>query len=312
MSGARGFEVVTLGETMVMVTPEEREPLASATRFALETGGAESNVALYLQELGHTTAWASRLGDDPLGHRIHATLTAHEVDTSCVTFDTGSPTGLYVKDPGLEHTRVYYYRRGSAASQMGPDLIPTLPLAQARVVHLTGITPGLSASCAALVDALVEVVSGLDALLSFDVNHRHGVWPPEVAGPVLARIADRADIVLVGQDEAEVLWQTSSPEALRDLLPRPARLVVKDGAVGATELQRAPGAGAVGDGRTFVPAPRVDVVESVGAGDAFAAGYLHGVLTGLDSESSLAEGHRLAARALGTTGDYRREEAGHG
>jgi 2-dehydro-3-deoxygluconokinase len=303
---AMPFEIVTLGETMVMVTPTRPESLESATAFSLEVGGAESNFALYLQELGHTTTWASRVGDDPLGRRILRTITGHGVDTSFVTIDTDAPTGLYVKDPGAVSTAVYYYRRGSAASRMDADLVATLPLAEARLVHLTGITPGLSDSCARLADALVAAVAGTNAELSFDVNYRPGVWAASAASPILQGLANRCDIVLVGLDEAVTLWGTETPEDVRKLLPHPTRLVVKDGAVGATEFRR-DGAGQASDVRTFVPTPPVEVVEVVGAGDAFAAGYLHAVIGDLSPEASLAEGHRLAARALGTMGDYLRE-----
>lgn len=297
------FDVVTLGETMIMVTPSVCEPLETASAFSLEAGGSESNLALYLQELGHTTTWVSRLGDDPFGRRILKTITQHGVDTSFVTLDADAPTGLYVKDPGTESTRVYYYRRGSAASRMTPDLLAALPLTQARLVHLTGITPGLSASCAELIDAAFEAVRPMDALLSFDVNFRPGVWPVSDAAPVLVALAARADLVLVGLDEAETLWGTTTPKDVRELLPGPGLLVVKDGAVGATEFQRLDGRDVV----TFVRTPPVEVVEVVGAGDAFAAGYVCGVLGNLPAEERLALGHSLAARALTTTGDYLRE-----
>jgi len=296
------FEVVTLGETMVMVTPTTPESLETATAFSLDVGGAESNLALYLQEFGHATTWVSRLGDDPLGRRILGTIARHGVDTSFVELDPDAPTGLYVKDPGTHSTRVYYYRRGSAASRMGIDIVPTLPLAGARLVHLTGITPGLSDSCARLTEAVVDAVAGTGVALSFDVNFRPGVWPASVAAPVLERIANRCDLVLVGLDEAATLWGVETPEDVRKLLPHPGRVVVKDGAVGATEFRRTSD-----DHRTFLATPPVEVLEVVGAGDAFAAGYLHAFLCDLAPEESLAEGHRLAARALTTMGDYLRE-----
>jgi 2-dehydro-3-deoxygluconokinase len=180
--------------------------------------------------------------------------------------------------------------------------VPILPLTDARIVHLTGITPGLSPSCARLTDAVVEAVVGTDVVLSFDVNYRAGVWPPSVAAPVLQRMANRCDIVLVGLDEAATLWGAETAADVRNLLPHPARVVVKDGAVGATEFRRERD-----DLCTFLATPQVEVLEVVGAGDAFAAGYLHGVLCDLSPEASLAEGHRLAARALTTMGDYLRE-----
>lgn len=289
-------EVLTIGETMIMVTPTTPAPLVSARDFSLAVGGAESNVALYLQELGHPTTWVSRLGDDALGHRILATLAGHGVDVSFVTLDPHAPTGLYVKDPSEGSTRVHYYRSGSAASHMAADLTATLPIEDVLLVHLTGITPGLSRSCADLIDAVVERVRGTSALLSFDVNYRPGLWPVGTAAPVLARLANGADIVLVGLDEAKALWGTATPAQVRELLPQPSRLVVKSGADGATEF--------LGETQSFVATPPVDVVEVVGAGDAFAAGYLASLLDGAPSHACLRSGHALAARALTTTSDY--------
>ncbi|HVV14692.1 sugar kinase [Amycolatopsis sp.] len=284
-------EVLCVGETMVLVTPVASEPLAEAGLFRLEVGGAESTVALYLAERGHHAAWASRVGDDPLGGRILDKIRAHGVDTSWVRVDEAAPTGVYFKDPAPEGTRVHYYRAGSAASRLSPDDLAALPM-DAGLLHLTGITPALSESCRALVEAALE----RPGPVSFDVNYRPGLWPAGVAAPVLAELARRADIVLVGQDEAETLWGASTPELVREILSGPRRLVVKDGAVGATEFD--------GAKVTFVPAPVVDVVEPVGAGDAFAAGYLSGVLRGREPAESLALGHALAGRALGSTSDF--------
>jgi 2-dehydro-3-deoxygluconokinase len=165
---------------------------------------------------------------------------------------------------------------------------------RARVLHLTGVTAALSGSCAALVaEGIRGAVAG--ALVSFDVNYRPGLWSAPDAAPVLLDLADRADLVFVGLDEGRTLWGTRTPAQIRALLPGPAALVVKDGGTGATAFTPA--------GDTLVPAPPVQVVEPVGAGDAFAAGYLFGVLRGLDPAASLACGHALAGAALATTDD---------
>lgn len=203
---------------------------------------------------------------------------------------------MYVKDPGPESTAVHYYRAGSAASRMDPGALADPGLAGARVLHLSGITPVLSASCRALVEHAVADRPLAGALVSFDVNHRARLWPAEQAAPVLRDLADRCDLVFVGQDEAETLWGTADPMAVRQLLPGPETVVVKDGAVGATALSR--------DAEpVFVPAPRVTVVEPVGAGDAFAAGYLAGLLRDLDPVRRLRLGHLVAAQALTSSGD---------
>jgi 2-dehydro-3-deoxygluconokinase len=289
-------EVLCLGETMALVAPVTSTPLTEAELFRLDAGGAESTVALYLRELGHRSAWASRIGDDPLGRRVVRTVAAHGVDVTWVRTDPAAPTGVYFKDPAPGGTRVHYYRSGSAASRMSPADLAGLPLDRVALLHVTGITAALSPSCRALVEAALDRPRAGGQLVSFDVNHRPGLWSTAEAGPVLNGLAGRADIVFVGQDEAAALWGTTTPQAVRELIGAPQRLVVKDGPVGATEFR--------GPDTAFVPAPAVDVVEPVGAGDAFAAGHLSGVLRGLDPAACLAGGHRLAGRALSSTVDF--------
>lgn len=294
-------DVVALGETMALVTPALAEPLDTARDFRVDSAGAESNVAAHLAALGRRAAWAGRLGDDALGRRVERHLRERGVDTRWVETDGEAPTGVYFKDPGRG---VRYYRAGSAASRMAPPFLDPLPLDTARVVHVSGITPALSASCGALVDALVDRVADSTAMLSFDVNHRSALWPAGVAAGRLRGLASRADLVFVGLDEAEALWGTATPEAVRALLPEPALLVVKDGAIGATEFRDG-----ADSAPTHVPARSVEVVEAVGAGDAFAAGYLASLLTGGDAGERLAAGHARAVTVLGDTADFPRAES---
>src|SRR5690554_4587696 len=217
--------IITLGETMVMVTPSSAESLEQAQDFRLDIGGAESNVATHLAALGHEASWVSRVGDDALGRRLTATIQARGVDTSMVEVTADAPTGVYFKDPGAG---VLYYRRGSAASTLGPGILDQVPLLDAELVHVSGITPALSPGCGALIDAAIDRLEDTDTLVSFDVNYRSGLWSVADAAPRLHRLAQRADIVFVGLDEAETLWGTRTPGEVRAILHAPARLVIKD------------------------------------------------------------------------------------
>ncbi|SFS09084.1 2-dehydro-3-deoxygluconokinase [Agrococcus baldri] len=289
--------VLCIGESMALVTPVTAEPLRTAEGFAIRVGGAESTVALYLADAGHRASWTSRLGDDPLGQRLLDEVEAHGVDVSSTVLVEGEPTGVYFKDPGGDGTAVHYYRSGSAASRMGPDLLDGLDLDDVAIIHVSGITAGLSVSCAALLEATFDVATQRGIFVSFDVNHRPGLWSAAKAAPVLGRFASRADLVFVGRDEAESLWGTGEAAPVARLLGLRGTLVVKDGPIGAIELDA--------DGsQTFVPAHVVDVVEVVGAGDAFTAGYLGALLRGADAAGRLQEGHDIAARALSSTQDF--------
>ncbi|GAA1121243.1 sugar kinase [Streptomyces javensis] len=291
--------VVCVGETMAALAPEPPESLDTGESLRLSVAGAESNVAMYLADLGVSAVWLSALGDDPFGRRVRAAVAAANVDVSGVRSDPHRPTGLLVKEPGPAGTRVHYYRRGSAASALGPDILDDPRLGSAALVHLTGVTPALSPSCRALVErALATPPAERRHAISFDVNHRPALWPDGTAATVLRDLADRADIVFVGLDEARHLWGADlDADGVRELLPRPRLLVVKDGGREATALD--------GDGRVVtVPVPRTEVVEPVGAGDAFAAGFLAGLLRGGGLTSALRLGHITAASALGVTGDH--------
>ncbi|WP_243230866.1 sugar kinase [Microbacterium sp. CIAB417] len=287
-------EVVCIGETMILVTPTDG-PLSAASEASLGLAGAESNVAAGLAAAGHRAVWASRVGDDPLGTRIVDELERRGVGL-WVERDPQAPTGVMFKDPAAEGSSVRYYRRGSAASGMAAGMLSTERLSGVRIVHTTGITPALSVSCRDMVDRLYADARAAGALVSFDVNDRRALWSLEDAASALARLADAADIAFVGRDEAERIWGTATATAIRAFLPNCPLLVVKDGDIGATAF--------AGDAEpVFVPAPVVEVVEPVGAGDAFASGFLAATLEDLPLAERLSAGHAAAARVLTIAAD---------
>lgn len=299
-------DVLCVGETMAVVTPAHAQPLTKAQECLLGFGGAESNVAAHLAEFGYRVAWASRLGQDPFGDRIVEGLESRGVDVSLVIRDDASPTGVYFKDPDLgQGARTLYYRAGSAASGMSPWDFGAWPMEQTGWVHTSGINPALSDTCAALTKYLLVHAKTKGYKVSFDVNYRPALWESDIAGPRLLTLANMATVVLVGLDEAETLWGCATAEDVAALLPGPTHLVVKDGALEAVEFIR----DKTGEHTVRIPAHKVDVVEPVGAGDAFAAGYLAGLLRGDKPEERLALGHSYAAWTLGTRGDFR---PGHG
>lgn len=321
---SRRAEAVCIGESMAVLVPEQHGPLEDVEGFRRGVGGAESNVACGLAALGVPAAWISRVGQDGFGRLLVAQLAARGVDTSAVELDPHRATGLYVKeiggvtgsphDLGPENSRLHYYRTGSAASALSPDslLAPRAAelLAGARIVHVSGITAALGRLTGEdggrrLVESVLEQRRP-GRLVSFDLNWRPRLWhaphgrhgasePTEI----LATLADRADVVLLGADEAAEVFGTADPLELRALLPGPRILVVKDAERGVTAFDRDEHEGAVTE-----PALRVEVVEPIGAGDAFAAGYLTGLLRGHDQRRRLRLGHVCAATALMVRDDH--------
>jgi len=293
------FDVVCLGESMVTFVPSVPGPLADVPAFHRAIGGAESNVACTLARAGHRTRWISRVGADGFGDHLVGRIAASGVDVGAVRRDPDRPTGVYFRTAGdrdatgAGRAEVVYYRKGSAASALSPELVGRDELWSGRVLHLTGITAALSVTCRDLMHRLTRREPGRP-LVSFDVNHRPALWRD--ADPrLLADLARGCDVVFVGEDEAAAAWGLPDADAVRAELPEPEVLVVKQGAAGATLYQ--------GGERLYVPAPAVDVVAHVGAGDAFAAGFLSATLRGLAPAQRLRHGHLTAAAALTVAAD---------
>ncbi|WP_407318646.1 sugar kinase [Isoptericola halotolerans] len=290
------MELVTFGEAMAQLVPQSGNA-TDATDFAVHVAGAESNVAVGFARLQGSAAWVSRVGDDPFGRRVMARLAAEGVDTAAVNVDRERPTGCFLKDVTGSKRPVTYYRAGSAASVMSiSDVKRALDLAPA-MFHTSGVTAALSESCTASLRHVMATASNAGIELSFDVNYRPRLWRNRAAAAIVIRdLAAAADVLFVGRDEAEELWGLSTAEQIRTAFAEVRTVVVKDGAVAATAFR---------DRLSFtVPAPPVDVVEPVGAGDAFAAGFLRAYLEGWSLEGALKLGHALAGVALRSIDDH--------
>lgn len=297
------YDVVTFGETMLRIATSPGERLELAARLDAGIGGAESNLAVALARLGRQIAWSSVLPSNAFGARIAGELRRHGVDVSHVRWVENARVGVYFLDMGSapRPTQVIYDRAGSAIASAQPDEIDTTIAARARVLHLTGITPALSAGCAEITRRLVRRATEAGVPISFDVNYRSLLWPPEEAAEVLAPLCAAASILICGRNDARTIWglSGSDEEIVRALAQRfgvtPAVTVLTTGEEGALALTR--------DGDLLVePSVAAAVIDRVGAGDAFAAGFLHGYLDG-DLRLALRRGVRLAALKMTVRGD---------
>ncbi len=278
-------DAVTIGETMAgLVSRNDRG------RFVAVTAGAESNVATGMARLGCRTRWVSRLGRDPLGRWIAETVSGSGVEVA-IEWDDDRPTGILTKHVADSRSLVQYYRSGSAASAL--SVADMGRMGRSRVVHLTGITPALSGSAAQLVRTVIEDRAGGGGRVSFDVNYRPALWPePAAAASALLPLAQRADVIFIGDDEAAALFGTADPDALAALILRRGsqELVVKQGGAGAT--------GVTANATVSVPGLPADVVDPTGAGDGFAAGYLAASLWDWPLPARLRLGHVLGSRVV--------------
>ena len=291
---AENLDVITTGETMVLGVPPRQGRLRHAGSLELKIGGAESNLAIALSRLGLSTGWASYLGDDEPGQLVLDRIRAEGVDTSRVRRIGEYPTGLYLREQVGTDVRVYYYRQGSAAATMPPEAFDLDYLSGARFLHLTGITPALSEDCRAFISWAAREAG---ARVSFDVNYRSKLWEAEEARGFAEEILPDVYLLFVGDEEARALWGRDDETLVRALARQgPEEVLLKRGRAGSLALV---------EGEILEhPAFPVVEVDPVGAGDAFAAGYLAGHLWDLPAKERLRVANAMGALSVATLGDY--------
>ncbi len=282
---------------MVLVVPSSPGRLRHATDVTLSIGGAESNVAIGLSRLGIPASWVSLLGDDEPGELVLHRVRAEGVDASAVRRVPDRATGLYLREEVAGALRVHYYRQGSAASTLAPGAFDASVLDGAAFLHLTGITGALSPEAAEFLVWAATTARAGGVQVSYDVNYRSKLWSPAAARAATEALLPHVDVLLVGDEEAEALWGwdgDASLERLADAGPR--EVVVKLGARGC--------AAAVDGERLTSPGFAVRQVDPIGAGDAFAAGYLAATLWEEDPAERLRTANAMGAFCVQNLGDY--------
>lgn len=294
------MDVLTFGESMVVFSPNVNGPLRHVHTFTKSLGGAESNVATAIAKLNHSVGWFSKVSDDEFGRFVISAIKAEGVDTSRVLVDQERPTGLLFKERyQRSNPNVYYYRKNSAASSLSPDDLDEEYIKQAKILHITGITPALSDSCRNMVYRAIEIAKENNVLVSFDPNIRLKLWTIDEARKVLVDIASKADIVMPGLDEAELLLGLTDKDEVCDyFLNKEAKIVaVKLGAEGCYIKNRQEG--------VKVPGYNVSelIKDTAGAGDGFAAGFLSGYLENLPLKEIGEYANGVGAMATLVQGD---------
>lgn len=291
-------EVVTFGESMGLLTAEDSRGLEYAAQLRKSFGGAESNLAIGIARLGHSVGWCGRLGNDPLGHMIQKAIRGEGVDVSRSILADGEPTGLMLRENVSGKASVHYYRRFSAASHMQPDDLDADYIAGARILHVTGITAAISSSGLATVKRAMEIATEAGVTVSFDPNLRLKLWTLEEARPVLLDLAERCDYFLPGLDELALLYETSSDAEIFDRLRQLKAISIVKGGPDLTYV--------VEKDRTLeVPYFKAEqVLDTVGAGDGFCAGFLTGLLRGYSNEEAVRLGNLNGSMVIQAVGDW--------
>lgn len=293
-------DVFTFGEAMIRLSTPPGQPLESAPTVDVHVGGAEANVAASLARLGRRVSWVSAVPDNPLGRRVLGELRAAGVEVSGVKIVTDGRLGTYFVDLQADPlpVRVIYDRKNSAASKFTLDDVPWDLFDAAGIVHLSGITPALSTTCRELTSEMAARARAGSSMLTVDVNYRSKLWGTNEAADLLSGLVQGADLVVCTSEDARQLFgaSTEPTETAKSLSDRfdADRVVITSGQDGSWWKE--------GGSEGHVPAVPVTVVDRIGAGDAFMAGVLDGLIDG-DLEEGIRRGSVLASLALSTHGD---------
>jgi len=298
------YDLLTVGETLLRLSPPGQQRLDQARLFEIAVGGSELNVGCVLARLGRRVAWVSRLPAGPLGRIVDGEARRHGVDTRWVRWIESARLGLMFYEPGPEPrtSRVIYDRKHSAASELGFEDAPWELLVQASAwVHLSRITPALGYSCRELILQLAALAAAAGKPVSYDLNYRATLTSTAEASAVLEAVAPHLHLLVLAERDAQnVLGFTEAGEdlattiAARYGLPLVALSRPPDAEPGTLLLAR-------GEFR-YAPRYAVDVVDRIGAGDSLVAGLIHGLLDG-DLDQAIRFGAFAAAIGLATPGD---------
>jgi len=295
------LEAVTIGETMVCFEAEEWGPLRHAHFFSTWAGGAESNFAIALARLGHSVGWISRLGHDEFGRYIYTIIKGEGVDVSQVKFDQKMPTGIFFMEKETpDKFHCYYYRKGSAASRISPSDLNHRYIAQAKILYLTGITPILSSSCEKAVKMAVQIAKSAKTKILFDPNIRLKLLSANNIRKKLLFFIKEADYFLPNERELKMLADEDDLDlAAKKILSYGVKMIiVKRGKEGAIIVDSS------GEQINHPGYHWSFVVNTMGAGDAFNAGFACGLLRGMGLLDTLKVANALGAFATLGKGSY--------
>ena len=294
------FDVTTLGEALIRFSVPAGERLESASRYEVGPAGAEANMAVALSQLGRSCAWTGALPSSPMGRLVANRLRLAGVNLEAVTWCRKGRIGSYFVELAAppRPVRGIYDRADSCAANLSADQVDWEYLLGGRILHLTGITPALSDSCLGVVSEAVRLAREHSTPVCFDVNYREGLWSADLARTTLTPLIQEAEILICGQDDASRVFGCGGDagEVARNLrqLSQAGLVVISRESEGVLAW----------DGKSFYEqsALPVRIVDPIGAGDALAAGILHGWLDG-NLEKGLRYGTVLAALALSQKGD---------
>ncbi len=319
------MDVVTFGEAMVRLSPPNFERIEQTTSLDARIGGAELNVAVAVSRLGLKSRWVSRLTSNPLGWMIRNEARKHGVATEHVVWTSQDRVGLYFVEFGASPrpSSVLYDRAGSAISRIAPGMVDwETVFAGARLFHCSGITPALSDSAAAVTIEALQAAKKARCLVSYDLNYRGKLWSPEKAQSVQTPMMEYVDVLISTEEDTKKVFGITGGASVEDesfravssetygVVAQKLAEKFRFRAVAITLREDISvwrntwGAVAYADGKVFEgPRFEVEIVDRVGGGDSFSAGFIYGLLT-KDVEYGLMFGNAFSALAHSVPGDF--------
>lgn len=304
------FSVVTFGEAMLRLSPPHFRRLEQATSFDACVGGAELNVAVALSRLGVKSRWVSRLPENPLGRLVANTARFHGVDVSHIVWTEGGRVGLYFMEFGASPraSSVLYDRSHSAVSEIRAGEVDwESAFSGASLFHTSGITPALSRSSAEATTEALKIAKEMELKVSYDLNYRSRLWSQEEARKTQEPLMEFVDVLLTTEEDTERVFGikgSSYAEVAEKLAER-----FEFDAVAITIRENISvwknnwTAIVYTEGKVLTDVKyEVEIVDRVGAGDSFTAGFLYGYLSG-DRVYGLRLGNALSALKHSILGD---------
>ncbi|PSL40185.1 2-dehydro-3-deoxygluconokinase [Planomicrobium soli] len=293
------MDIITIGDGMITFDPKSKGPLRFVNQFERKIGGAELNVIIGCARLGIKTGWISRLGKDEFGRHILNTVRGEGIDVSEVELMEGYATSLNFKEVQESGSgKTFYYRKHSPTETLTPDLLPEDYIKKAKVLHVTGVFPAIDDVNSAVILKALQVAKANNVKISFDPNIRLKLWSKEKARATILTYLPYVDYLLAGRDELELLFETNHDAKLIEKLQEFSieQVVIKDGENGCYFLEK--------DNWTHFPGVKVSkVVDTVGAGDGFNAGFLYGTIKKWDLNKTMRFANTIGALVVQVPGD---------
>jgi 2-dehydro-3-deoxygluconokinase len=305
------YDVLTFGEAMIRLSPPNFRRLEQTHSLDVQVGGAELNTAVGLARLGRRSAWVSRLTDNPLGRLIANHAREAGVSTEHVVWTNEDRVGLYFLEFGAapRASSVLYDRRGAAIAGIRPGVVPWAQLFKGvKWFHVTGITPALSASAAETTREALAAARAAKVTTSMDLNYRAKLWTTAEAGRCMTELMQFCDFLITTEEDIEKVFGIKGQDYVEAAAQVAKRFPVRGVAITLREnplvWKNSWTAMLYHDGKTLrTRTYEVEIVDRLGAGDSFAAGFIHGLLDG-DLQKGLDWGVAASALKHSIPGDF--------